>query len=140
VATRCDPVVEYQRTLLASIGKTPCLKKTSGRVVMRPLRSNRLSDQVREATLLWERKGGKRGRRDQVARMMAFVAFSEGLGARDRGQLGGKTVVAFWRALRASGRSYATMQSYYYALRHLWALLELPGEVPPPRRDGVVTQ
>jgi hypothetical protein len=26
--------------------------------------------------------------------------------------------------------------SYYYALRHLWALLELPGEVPMPRRGS----
>ena len=100
---------------------------------MRELRSNRLSDQVEEATRLWARKGGKRGRAEQIERMMVFAAFAEASGVRDRGQLGGRTVIRFWRHLRAAGRSYATMQSYYYALRHLWALLELPGEVPPPR-------
>jgi hypothetical protein len=104
------------------------------------LRSNRLADQVQEAVRLWARKGGKRGRRDQVERMMAFVSFVEALGVANAGRLGPRTVVQFWKHMRASGRSYATMQSYYYALRHLWALLELPGEVPPPRRDGVVTQ
>jgi hypothetical protein len=103
---------------------------------MRELRSNRLSDQVREATRLWATKGGKRGRRDQVERMMAFCAFAEALGATNAGRVGGKVVVAFWKALRASNRSYATMQAYYYAIRHLWALLELPGEVPPPRRPA----
>jgi len=101
--------------------------------MMRELRSNRLSDQVEEATRLWARKGGKRGRADQVERMMVFCAFAEASGVRDRGQLGGRTVIRFWRHLRAAGRSYATMQSYWYAIRHLWALLELPGEVPPPR-------
>jgi hypothetical protein len=72
--------------------------------------------------------------------MMAFAAFAEALGAANAGRVGPGTVVAFWKALRASNRSYATMQSYYYALRQLWALLELPGEVPPPRQDGAVTQ
>jgi hypothetical protein len=108
--------------------------------MMRELRSNRLSDQVQEATRLWARKGGKRGRAEQVERMMAFAAFAEALGAAEKGQIGGKTVVAFWRALRAQKRAYATQMSYYYALRHLWALLELPGEVPMPRRDDIVTQ
>jgi hypothetical protein len=108
--------------------------------MMRELRSNRLSDQVREAARLWARKGGKKGRRDQLERMQVFVSFAEASGVRDRGQLGGKVVVAFWKALRASNRSYATMQSYYYAIRRLWALLDLPGEVPMPRRDDGVTQ
>jgi hypothetical protein len=64
--------------------------------------------------------------------MMAFAGFAEALGARDKGQIGGKTVVAFWKALRAQKRAYATQMSYWYALRQLWLLLQLPGEVPPP--------
>ena len=100
---------------------------------MRELRSTRLTDQVREATRLWARKGGKRGRAEQIERMMAFCAFAESKGAITAAKLGPRTVVEFWKHMRDSGRSYATMQAYYYALRHLWALLELPGEVPPPR-------
>jgi hypothetical protein len=107
---------------------------------VREFRSKRLSDQVQEATRLWARKGGKRGRAEQVERMMAFVSFAESIGATNAGRVGPGTVVAFWKALRASNRSYATMQSYYYAIRQLWALLELPGEVPRPRRDDGVTQ
>jgi hypothetical protein len=107
---------------------------------MRELRSSKLSDQVQEATRLWARKGGKRGRAGQIERMMAFAAFAEALGAADKGQIGGRTVVAFWKALRAQKRTYATQMSYWYAIRRLWILLELPGEVPPPRRDDGVTQ
>jgi hypothetical protein len=107
---------------------------------MRELRSNVLTAQVLEATRLWARKGGKKGRSEQVERMMAFCAFAEASGVRDRGQLGGKTVVQFWKHLRAENRSYATQMSYWYALRQLWIILGLPGEVPPPRQDGAVTQ
>jgi hypothetical protein len=107
---------------------------------MRELRSNVLTAQVREATRLWAKKGGKRGRKEQLERMMAFAAFAEALGATNAGRVGPGTVVAFWKALRAQKRAYATQVSYWYALRHLWALLELPGEVPPPRQDGAVTQ
>jgi hypothetical protein len=107
---------------------------------MRELRSNSLTAQVQEAARLWARKGGKKGRKEQLERMQAFCAFAEASGVRDRGQLGGKTVVAFWKALRAQKRAYATQMSYYYALRQLWIILGLPGEVPPPRRDDGVTQ
>jgi hypothetical protein len=100
---------------------------------VRELRSNKLSDQVQEATRLWARKGGKKGRAEQVERMMAFVAFAEALGATSAGRLGPRTVIEFWKHMRDSGRSHATQMSYWYAIRHLWELLELPGEVPPPR-------
>lgn len=100
---------------------------------MRELLSTRLSDQVREAARLWVRKGGKTGRGEQLERMLLFAEFAESQGVRERGQLGRKTVIKFWRHLRDSGRSYATQMSYWYAIRHLWALLELPGEVPRPR-------
>jgi len=103
---------------------------------MRELHSTRLTDQVQEATRLWARKGGKKGRSEQVERMMAFAVFAESKGALTAAKLGPRTVVEFWKHLRAAGRSHATQMSYYYALRHLWALLELPGEVPPPRPEG----
>jgi len=100
---------------------------------MRELRSTRLTDQAAEATRLWARKGGKRGRAEQVERMLAFCEFAESKGALTAAKLGPRTVVEFWKHLRAAGRSHATQMSYWYAIRHLWALLELPGEVPRPR-------
>ena len=79
------------------------------------------------------RKGGKENRRQQLARMQAFAAFCEVMGASELGQVGGRHVVAYWKANR--GLSDATLYSHWLAIRHLWRLSCKAGEPPKPRTN-----
>lgn len=58
----------------------------------------KLQQQVQTLARAYVRKDGKDNRRQQAARMMAFVAHAEGLGAREIGQVGGRHVVSYWKA------------------------------------------
>ena len=89
--------------------------------------------QVEQATHAWAAKGNKAGRARQRRMMYRFASHAEAHGARDKGQLGGRVVISFWKSLRASGRAYATQMDHWRALRELWPLLGLSGEVPAPR-------
>ena len=92
-----------------------------------------LRSQVEQLAHAYTRKGGKDNRRQQAARMMAFVAHAEGLGAREIGQVGGRHVVSYWKALRAAGGlADATLYSHWLAIRELWGLAGKPGEPPRP--------
>lgn len=93
----------------------------------------RLQQQVEALAHSYTRKGGKDNRRQQAARMVAFAAHAEGLGATDIGQLGSKQVVDYWRSLRAQGLSERTQYAHWLALRELWRLAGKPGEPPKPR-------
>jgi hypothetical protein len=94
----------------------------------------RLQQQVEALAHAYTRKGGKTNRRQQAARMVAFAAHAEGLGATDIGQLGSKQVIAYWRALRAQGLSERTMYAHWLALRELWRLAGKSGDPPRPRQ------
>ena len=97
----------------------------------------RLLDQLHEDTHAWAAKGHKANRARQRRMMMAFAGHAEALGAREAGQVGGRTVISFWKALRAEkGLSYATQMDYWRALRELWQLWGKPGEPPRPREPG----
>lgn len=89
-----------------------------------------LQKQVQQLTSSYVRKGGKGNRKQQRARMMAFAAHAEGLGARELGQVGGRHVVGYWKACR--GLSEATTYAHWLAIRELWRLAGKPGEPPRP--------
>ena len=92
----------------------------------------RLLDQLHEATHAWATKGNKAGRARQRRMMMAFAGHAEALGARERGQVGGRTVISYFKALRAAKRAYATQMDHWRAIRELWQLWGKPGEPPRP--------
>lgn len=93
----------------------------------------KLQQQVQALARGYVRKGGKDNRRQQAARMLAFAAHAEGLGAHEIGQVGSRHVVSYWKALRASGGlANATLYSHWLAIRELWGLAGKPGEPPRP--------
>ena len=93
----------------------------------------KLQQQVQTLAYAYVRKGGKDNRRQQAARMVAFAAHAAALGASEMGQVGGKHVVSYWRALRASGGlADSTLYSHWLAIRELWRLAGKPGEPPKP--------
>lgn len=93
----------------------------------------KLQQQVQTIAHGYARKGGKDNRRQQTARMMAFAAHAEALGALEIGQVGGRHVIDYWRALRASGGlADATLYSHWLAIRELWRLAGKSGEPPRP--------
>ena len=96
-----------------------------------------LTRQVEQATHAWAAKGNKAGRSRQRRMMYRFASHAEAAGAREAGQVGGRTVISFWKALRAEkGLSYATQMDYWRALRELWQLWGKPREPPRPREPG----
>lgn len=96
----------------------------------------RLLDQLHEATHAWAAKGHKANRARQRRMMMAFAGHAEALGAREKGQVGGRTVIAYFKALRAANRAYATQMDHWRAIRELWQLWGKPGEPPRPFKAG----
>lgn len=93
----------------------------------------KLQKQIVELSNAYVRKGGKDNRQQQAARMLAFAAHCETLGASDIGQVGGKHVVSYWRALRtAGGLADSTLYSHWLAIRELWHLANKTGEPPKP--------
>lgn len=94
----------------------------------------KLRHQVEQLAHAYKSKGGKDNRRQQTARMMAFAAHAESLGALEMGQVGCRHVVSYWRALRASGGfADSTLYSHWLAIRELWRLAGKSGEPPKPR-------
>ena len=97
----------------------------------------KLQQQVQALAHGYTRKGGKDNRRQQTARMMAFAAHCEAQGAHEMGQVGGRHVVNYWKALRASGGlADSTLYSHWLAIRELWHLAGKPGEPPRPFKAG----
>lgn len=97
----------------------------------------KLQQQVQHLAHAYTRKGGKQNRRQQAARMMAFAAHCEAHGASEMGQVGGRHVVSYWKALRAAdGLADSTLYSHWLAIRELWDLAGKPGEPPRPFKAG----
>ena len=94
----------------------------------------KLSQQVQELTMAYVRKGGKDNRRQQAARMLAFAAHCEALGAREMGQVGATHVIRYWKA--SEGLSGTTRYSHWLAIRELWKLAGKPNEPPRPFNVG----
>lgn len=89
--------------------------------------------QVEQATHAWAAKGHKANRARQRNMMRRFASHAEALGAREAGQIGGRTVISFWKALRAEKwLSWATQMDYWRAIRELWVLWGKAGEPPRP--------
>lgn len=95
-----------------------------------------LEQQVTQKIHSYTRKGGKDNRSQQAARMLAFAAHAQALGAREMGQVGGRHVVSYWKALRASGSlADSTLYNHWLAIRELWKLTGKSGEPPRPRKQ-----
>ena len=91
-----------------------------------------LMHQVEQTTHGWAAKGNKAGRARQRQMMRTFAAHAAAAGAREIGQVGDRTVVSFWKALRTANRAYATQMDYWRAIRELWQLWGKTGEPPRP--------
>ena len=91
-----------------------------------------LTRQVEQATHAWAAKGNKAGRSRQRRMMYRFASHAEAAGAREAGQVGGRTVISYFKALRAANRAYATQMDHWRAIRELWQLWGKPGEPPRP--------
>lgn len=88
-----------------------------------------LYSDVKKKTLFYVRKGGKKNRRQQAARMIAFARFCENKGVNSVGQVGKTHIELYFRSI--SHLSEATRLQHYYAIRTLWLeLLEKPTAVP----------
>ena len=94
----------------------------------------RLVEQVQALARGYVRKGGKTNRKQQAARMMAFAAHCEGLGAVEMGQVGSNHVLRYYRATAALSAS--TRYNHYRALVILWRLAGKPGLPPEPAAPG----
>lgn len=81
----------------------------------------------------YARTGGKDNRRQQAARMRAFVEHCATLGAKSFEQIGKQHVVRYWKGHREL--SPTTAYSHWLAIRELWRLAGKPGEPPKPRMD-----
>ena len=93
----------------------------------------KLQQQVRNLAHAYVRKGGKKNRKQQVARMLALAEHCEGKGATEIGQIGGKHVISYWRSLRSKGGlADATLYSHWLAIRELWQLADKVDEPPRP--------
>ena len=89
--------------------------------------------QVEQATHAWAAKGHKANRARQRRMMYRFASHAEALGAHEIAQIGGRHVVDYWRALRASGGlADSTLYSHWLAIRELGGLAGKPGEPPRP--------
>ena len=74
----------------------------------------RLLDQLHEDTHAWAAKGHKANRARQRRMMMAFAGHAEALGAREAGQVGGRTVIAYFKALaQETGVPYQNLINLY---------------------------
>ena len=95
----------------------------------------KLQQQVQTLAHGYTRKGGKDNRRQQTARMLAFAAHAEAAGAHEIGQVGGRHVVSYWKALRASGGlADSTLYSHWLAIQELWRLAGKVGDPPRPHK------
>ena len=93
-----------------------------------------LRHQVKQITHGWAGGGNKAHRARQRVHMDKFAAHAEASGARNPGQIGGRTVISFWKALRAGkAPSLATQMDYWRSINELWQILGKVGEPPKPR-------
>lgn len=88
-----------------------------------------LYSEIQKKTLFYVRKGGKKNRRQQAARMIAFARFCENKGAKSVGQIGKTHIELYFRSI--AHLSESTRMQHYYAIKTLWhELLEKPTEIP----------
>ena len=92
----------------------------------------KLQQQVQELTRAYVRKGGKDNRRQQTARMLAFAAHCEALGAREMGQVGATHVIRYWKSNR--DLSDTTLYNHWLAVCELWKLSGKSDQPPRPRK------
>ncbi len=78
------------------------------------------------------RKGGKKNRRQQLNRMIAFAEFCAALGANSMGQVGDRHVINYWRSLKHLRSS--TLYNYWRALCILWRMTGKHRMPPKPHK------
>ncbi len=85
-----------------------------------------LTPEWRHRFNLYAAKGGKKSRRNTVARIERFIEYSK---CRPE-QVGKRHVYEFFEG---NALSETTARDYWYALKHLWEMLGRDGEPPKPR-------
>lgn len=93
----------------------------------------KLQLEVKELAKSYKRKGGRKNRKQQVAKMLSFAKHAESLGANSMGQVGTKHVISYWKSLQ-SKRNYKKKTLYFYwlAIQDLWQFVEKVGDPPEP--------
>ena len=79
----------------------------------------------------YARDGGKKNRRMQRKRMIAFAKFVEKMGCKHAGGVGKRHVVLYYKSI--SHLSESTLYNHYCALRALWKLLDRADTPPCPQ-------
>lgn len=101
----------------------------------------KLRIQIQQLAHTYSRKGGKKNRRQQVSRMLAFAAHVESEGIYEIGQVGKKQVISYWRSLRAAGGlADSTLYSHWLAIRELWQLTGRSEEPPQPFKSEKIRE
>jgi hypothetical protein len=96
-----------------------------------------LCQRVEMDTHHWVSKQNKTERRRKRVRMLVFAKFAETKGARHPGQVGGSTVVSFWKHQRTEGLAWDTQMDFWYSINALWQIWGRPDEPPRPRETGI---
>lgn len=91
-----------------------------------------LIEAVHQRTRAYRKKGGKRNRRQQHARLIQFAQFCASEGLTSPQQIGARQVVRYWRSERMMQLADTTLANHYYALVILWKLCDKAGTPPKP--------
>jgi len=89
-----------------------------------------LAIEVKRLTKAYVSKGGKKNRKQQRNRMIAFAKFVDAMGIHYMGQVGRRHVIEYWKAKRSLAPR--TLYSHWLAIRDLWELADKTEEVPLP--------
>lgn len=92
----------------------------------------KILQEVELLTRGYVRKGGKRNRRQQRARMQDFAAFCAQQGQNSLGQIGRAHIIAYWRTTKHL--SDATRYAHWRALVTLWLLAGKQEQPPKPNK------
>lgn len=97
---------------------------------MKPDRHLNLVQYVKSVISKYKRQGGKRNRKQQANRMIAFARFAYSIGVKRIDELGNRQVILYWQ--EHSKLADKTLTDHWYALKILWDLAEKPGLPPKP--------
>ena len=99
-----------------------------------------LAQEVNALANGYVRKGGKKNRQQQRARMITFANYAVAMGAHSMAQVGKYHVIGYWKANRALADS--TLYNHWRALCVLWVRAGKVGQPPKPRfaKDESATQ
>jgi hypothetical protein len=90
-----------------------------------------LEIEVANLTKSWARKGGKKNRRLQRRRMLAFANHAASMGAIRMQQVGPRHALNFWKNNTTLAKT--TTYNFWLAICQLWKLSGKPSKPPKPK-------